>query len=366
MAQKAEMNLINPSTGLYEPYHLQTEPDMILGWARKESTAYAVGDVVRLSALDVNKKLVCVKAGTSAAGNLTVSSTAEGALVTDGTCVWEVDSFADGDYTAPHQNGIYRGADLTAYWQSGYMSTNIRAGKFVGMHIGDYIVKTVDLPAITYTDKAGVSQTQAAQTFSNVEWLLAGFDSNLLAGSTMTSEHHVVMIANEVLQRHVKMNPTDSTEGGYIGSDMWRVHMPNWSTAIKNAFGASHVLKHDEQLPNAIDPTAVAGGCGGRIGASSSQVWTMVEVNIPNEQMIFGNRVSGSFFDCGNWPQQLPYFHYKQYTTGAVNRGYTWLRVVASTSAFASANAGGNAAAWGASGDGGNEWLGIRPYFLYY
>ena len=362
MTQKADMNLINPSTGLYETYHLQTEPDMIYGWARQKSTAYAVGDVVRLSALDVSKKLVCVKEGTSGIGALTISSTAEGALVTDGSVTWIVDSFADGNYDAIHQNGIARGADLTAYWQSGHMSTNIRAGKFVGMHIGDYITKTVNLPAITYTDKSGVAQSQAAQTFTDVKWLAGAFDPHLNCGETKTTTHHVLIIPASTLQRNVIMNPTNTTEGGYLGSDMWRVHMPNWTTAIKNAFGSDHVLMHQELLTNTVNATATSGAGMGTTGTASATAWVNVEANIPNEQMVYGGRVFGSAADCGDFPCQLPLYALKCSHLSGV--GWFWLRAVSSVSGFCAGGQKGEASNTRASNTSPNG--GIRPYFLYY
>lgn len=327
---------------------------------RKPSTAYALGDFVYLTSISNGKKLVCVKAGTTANSALAVSSTAEGALITDGTVTWMVDSLADGNYDAAHQNGIYRGADLTAYWNSGLMSTNIQSGKFVGIHIGDYITKSVTLPAITYTDKAGTEQTQAAQTFNNVKWYVAAIDPHIHCGDTETTAHHVLLIPASTLQRNVKMNPTNDTTGAYTGSDMWRVHMPNWANAIKTAFGSGHVLKHRELLANAINATAPSGAGAGWVGTASGWAWTDVEVNIPNEQMIYGGRVWGSGFDGGNFPHILPLYALK--CRHIDDRSWFWLRAVASASNFADAGGTGDAGCFGASGSGGGG--GVRPYFL--
>ena len=329
---------------------------------RKANTAYVVGDIVYHNALAVSQKLVCVKAGTSANSALTLASTDEGAYITDGTVAWCIDSLADGNYTAGHGNGIYRGVEVTDYWDSGDMSANIQAGKFVGCHIGDYITKTVNLPAITYTDKAGTEKTQAAQTFTNVKWYIAGIDSHYLAGdSTDYNVHHVVLISANALQRNVSMNPTNDTTGGYLGSDMWRIHIPNWTAAIKAAFGESHVVKHREWLSNAINATAPSGAGSNWVGASTGWAWTDVEVNIPNEQMIYGGRVFGSGHDCGEYPGRLPLFAMKQYV-GGDDRSWYWLRAVASASNFAGAGGYGYADAYGASY--ATAYGGIRPYFL--
>ena len=325
---------------------------------RQPDTIYTVGNIAYHNALSM-QKLVCVKAGTTASGDITPSTT-EGALVTDGTVTWQVDSLADGNYTAIHQNGIAGGRDITAYWESGIMSTNIQAGKFVGMHIGDFITKSVTLPAITYTDKAGTEQTQAAQTFTNVKWYVAAIDPHIHCGDTETTAHHVLLIPASTLQRNVKMNPTDDTTGAYTGSDMWRVHIPNWASAIKTAFGSGHVLKHRELLANAINATAASGAGAGWVGTASSWAWTDVEVNIPNEQMIYGGRVWGSGFDGGDFPRILPLYALK--CSHLDDRSWFWLRAVASASDFADANDGGGAGCNGASNS--NSYGGVRPYFL--
>ena len=348
--------------GNWNTHHPETEVAQVVGLAekyRQPSTAYAIGDIAYSASLPAGKKLVAVKAGTTGSGALSITNTAEGTLITDGTVVWQIDSLADGNYTAAHQNGIARGADLTAYWDSGYMSANIQAGKFVGMHIGDYIIKTVNLPATTYTDKAGTQKTQAAVTYENVKWLIAAIDPHLHCGDTETTAHHVLIIPASTLQRNVSMNPTNDTTGAYLGSNMWKVHMPNWATAIKNAFGSAHILSHRELLSNAIN-TTVQGTAGGLVGKSSSWAWTTVEANIPNEAMVYGNSAFGSSFDEGDFPRQLPLYALK---CGHLDdRSWFWLRSVASSSRFANAGYYGNADfydASSASADGG-----IRPYSL--
>lgn len=386
MARKSQCNLPNPTTGAMETHHFETEvaqiadmPSFMQGvnkngtdaekvcsliganrGYRKANTAYALGDVVYVNALAMSKKLVAVKAGATGSGALTISSTAEGALVTDGGVTWIVDSLADGIYDAAHQNGLSRGADLTAYWDSGLMSTNIQAGKFIGMHIGDFITKTVSTAATTYTNKSGTSVTQAAATYSNVKWLIGAFDPHIHCGDTETTAHHVLLIPASTLQRNVSMNPTNTTEGGYVGSDMWKVHMPVWATAIKNAFGSTHVLKHRELLTNAINATAASAAGVGWVGTTSSWAWTDVEVNIPNESMVYGQLWGSSGHEGGDFPRLLPLYALK---CGHLDdRSWFWLRSVASASNFCFAIGSGDANSVGASNPGGGG--GIRPYFL--
>jgi hypothetical protein len=262
------------------------------------------------------------------------------------------------DNAAAH-NGIYRGKDLTSYFDGGQMSTDIATGNFSDIYIGDYITKTINLPAMTYTNKSGTSVTQAAQTFTNVKWLVAAIDPHLHCGDTETTAHHVLLIPSSTLQRNVSMNPTADTTGSYVGSDMWTKHMPNWATAIKNAFGSTHVLSHKELLPNATN-TTVQGTGGGMTGKSSGWAWTSVDVNIPNETMAYGGSVWGSSYDVGDFPRQLPLYALK--CSHLDDRSWFWLRAVASSANFTYAGGSGNAAYRGASDS--SSAGGVRPYFL--
>ena len=47
-------------------------------------------------------------------------------------------------------NGIYRGKDITSYFESGQMSTDIANNNWDNIYIGDYIVKTVSTSTATY------------------------------------------------------------------------------------------------------------------------------------------------------------------------------------------------------------------------
>lgn len=262
--------------------------------------------------------------------------------------------------SAAAHNGIYRGKDLTSYFDSGDMSTAIANGTFEDIFIGDYITKTVTTAATSYTDKAGNSQTQAEATYSNVKWLVAALDPHLHCGDTETTAHHVLLIPSTTLQKNVAMNPTNDTTGGYLGSDMWTVHMPIWATAIKAAFGSNHVLSHRELLTNAINATAASAAGANFVGTTSGWAWTDVEVNIPNESMVYGQLWGSSGHDGGDFPRMLPLYALK--CSHLDDRSWSWLRSVASASNFCMANNLDNATVYGAStsySDGG-----IRPYFL--
>ena len=287
------------------------------------STMYNIGDIAYVQSLAYRtcKKLVCVKAGTSGT-TLALSNTDEGAYITDGTCAWVIDSFADGNYTAAHGNGIYRGADITAYFNSGLMSTNIATGNFVGMHIGDYIIKSITIDETIYSD---------------VKWIIGDLDYHLHRGNSEITTHHVMVFPEGVFGYH-RMNETDTTEGGYVGSEMWTVTIPKYVTGIRNAFGESHVLNHRELLTTSVDMTIPSKGWPKQIGMADNWVWTTVTVNIFNEAMIYGTTPFGSSgYDVGECNTQVAAMRLNK-SLSFSRSGWFWLRAVSTGARFACAN----------------------------
>ncbi len=241
-------------------------------------------------------------------------------------------------------NGIYRGKDLTSYFDSGEMSTAIASGKFTDIYIGDYITKKITIDDTTYT----------------VKWEVADLDYYYQVGDTACTAHHVVLFPSTTVQVNVKMNDTNDTTGAYVGSKMWTEQMPKYQEAIIAAFGDSHVLKHREILSNAMTATVDSMAGAGWVGASTNWAWTDVYVNIPNEPMIYGcTAFSSSAFDVGEANKQFALMRFDRFNKG---RKWFWLRAVASGARFCGATDGGHADYRDASGSG--SYGGIRPYFL--
>lgn len=310
MAVKSKYRLPNPATGEQEVYHFENEIDQMV-----DMVAFA---------------RTIAKAGTSAEKVREIIG-AEAVI----------------SNTAAAHNSIYRGKDLTDYYNSGQMSRDIQAGNFANIYIGDFVIRSVTVNGTAY---------------NNVKWLVGAIDPHIHCGDTETTAHHILFIPASTLQRNVSMNPTDTTEGGYLGSEMWKTIMPLWAAGIKAAFGEAHVLKHRELLTNAVNTTAPSGAGAGWTGSTTDWAWTDVEVNIPNEPMIYGGRVfSSSAHDIGDWPRQLPLYALK--CSHLDDRSWFWLRAVVSSSRFAIANYYGNATNIAASIAYG--YGGVRPYFLY-
>lgn len=245
--------------------------------------------------------------------------------------------------SAASHNALYRGKDLTSYFNSGAMSTAIANGTFDDIYPGDYIIKTLTVDGTTY---------------NNMKWIVGDLDYHLHRGDTETTTHHVVLYPETNLGT-ARMNASDTTSGGYQGSEMWTTTIPKYATGIINAFGSGHVLTHRERLTKAIDANAYSGSGGIGNGATVyvNGEWVDVKVNLFNEAMMYGNAPFASSgrdtYDCN---KQIAAFRYGQNFTRA---NWCWLRDVASSICFAGAHAGGEAGYGSASNAGG-----VRPYFL--
>lgn len=246
--------------------------------------------------------------------------------------------------SAASHNAFYRGKNLTEYFNSGEMSKAIAAGTFDDIYPGDYIIKTVVVDGTTY---------------ENTKWIVGDLDYHLGRGDQKTARHHVLVFPEKNLGTSY-MNPTITTEGGYLGSYMWKNRMPVYSAAIKNAFGASHVLEHRERLTAMVDTNAYSGAGGMGNGAAEyveGKEWTSVTANIFNEAMMYGHAPFASSgrdtYDCN---KQIAAFRYGQ---NFVPDMWCWLRDVASSVYFAAAGGYGEADCHAAA-----DVAGVRPYFL--
>lgn len=225
-------------------------------------------------------------------------------------------------------NAIYRGKLLgTSVTAAQYAA--IAAGTFEDLYIGDY------------------------WTIGGVNWRIAAFDYYLRSGGADLTTHHIVVVPDSNLYDG-KMNETNTTEGGYVGSAMYKTGLEQAKTTIKAAF-PDHVLKHSIYLTNAVS--------GGR---PSAGVWRDSEVDLMNEQMVYGGSI---FMPIANGTEvytnyrveksQLPLFTYRPDMIS--NRLSFWLRDVVTASTFAYiAHDGG-----GGSTNASNA-LGVRPAFCIF
>lgn len=232
-------------------------------------------------------------------------------------------------------NAIYRGKSLGSTVTSAQYSA-IAAGTFTDMYIGDY------------------------WTIGGVNYRIAAFDYYLNCGDTSCTKHHVVLVPDTCLY-NAQMHNTDSgnyesgaantTEGGYVGSDMYTTNLERAKTTIKEAF-SGHVLSHRIYLVNAVTD-----------GYPSAGAWCDSEVDLMNEQMVYGGAIfmpiaNGStvYTNYRVEKSQLPLFQHDP--SRICNRATWWLRDVVSASDFAVVGYGSAAYAANASTS-----YGVRPAF---
>ena len=351
---------------------------------RQQNTFYKLNDSVYAEGAGAKYLLFCKRTGVTGIGELEIPSNARaGASVTDGTVTWTVGKTeaavtaveSDGglvtltrldgskaqlqlvaDNAGAH-NAIYRGKDLTAYFDSGEMSKAIANGSFDNIFIGDYVDKPM---------------TVNGTSIGTVRWRVADLDYFYLSGyGVVCSTHHVLMVPDDVLNVNIRMNATDTTEGAYLGSEMWKTTLPLYTAAIQAAFGSVHVLSHRELLSTSINASAPSAAGAGWTGSANNFGWYDVLANIMTEPMVYGGTVySSSGYDVGNARKQLALFSLDNsamiagYRGNHADRRFYWLRAVASSTIFAALIHNGEATYYNASFQ--NTLSGIRPYFLLY
>ena len=222
-------------------------------------------------------------------------------------------------------NSVYRGKNLgTSVTTAQYNA--IKAGTFDDLYIGDY------------------------WTINNVVYRIAAFDYYLRCGDTDLTTHHAVIVPDSSLYS-AKMNDTNTTAGGYVGSQMYTTNLADAKTTIKTAF-SGHVLSHRIYLVNAVSNGRPSGGA-----------WCDSEVDLMNEQMVYGGSIFSPTSDGSTVPSnhrveksQLPLFRYRLDLIS--NRVWYWLRDIVSAVNFARVTDAGKADYSDASNSGG-----VRPAF---
>lgn len=237
--------------------------------------------------------------------------------------------------SAGAHNAIYRGKSLGSTVTTAQYAA-IKAGTFNDLYIGDY------------------------WTIGGVNYRIAAFDYYLNNGDTNCTTHHVVIVPDTCLY-NAQMHNTSSggwesgaantTNGGYVGSDMYKSNLEQAKTIIKSAF-SGHVLKYRIYLTNAVANGRASGGA-----------WCDSEVDLMCEQMVYGNGIFSPVSDGSNVPEnyrveksQLPLFQHEP--SRICNRATWWLRDVITASNFALVGSYGNATYYPASSSDG-----VRPAF---
>lgn len=218
------------------------------------------------------------------------------------------------DNAATH-NMVYRGKALGTSVTSEQWAA-IKAGTFKDLYLGDY------------------------WSIGGMDYIIAAFDYWYKCGDTACNTHHAVVIPRSQLYTY-KFNPTNTTEGGYVGSDLYKNGLTQAKTTFNTAFGSAHILNHREYLVNAVTN-----------GKPTGSDWYDSTVDLMNENMVYGGRQFSPMPDgsdpwntCRNYTvdkSQLPLFRLAPWMS-FVRDQWCWLRDVVSAAFFAGCNGAGSA-----------------------
>ena len=215
------------------------------------------------------------------------------------------------DGAAAH-NCVYRGKNLGDHVTAEQFA-EISSGRFRDLYLGDY------------------------WSIGGVIYIIVGFDYWLSTGDTLCTKHHAAVMPQNNLYT-AAMNETNTAEGGYVGSQMYKTGLDQAKQTFTNAFGAAHILNHREWLVNAVNNGKPSGGG-----------WFDSTIELPNEIMMYGSHIFAPASDGGTIPQnytvckaQLPLFQLApQYSF--TRASWCWLRDVVSVTAFADVGSDGSA-----------------------
>lgn len=221
---------------------------------------------------------------------------------------------------------VFRGKNLGGGVSSAQKAA-IKNGSFDNLYIGDY------------------------WTINGVTWRIADMDYFLRCGDTDFTSHHLVIVPDTPLYTG-KMNETHTTEGGYVGSLMYKSGLDQAKTAIAAAFG-DLVTTHRDILCNAVSNGRQSGGG-----------WFDSTVELMCERMVYGNSVfqpgcDGSFIPYNYTTGKSQFALFRMAPQYISNRQWYWLRDVVSATHFAYVGYYGNATYYDAGGV-----YGVRPYFV--
>ncbi|NRO38173.1 hypothetical protein IMAU30002_00297 [Lactobacillus helveticus] len=243
---------------------------------------------------------------------------------------------------AQTHNNIFRGSNLGAL-DSTHIA-NIQNGSFHDMFIGDYFI------------------------VNGSNYVIAGINTKHLHGDGVPLGNHLLLMPYKFSElddgtfmnadgktTHY-MNDTDTTDGGFAGTKLYKTHMPSIQKKLESNFG-SHLLTFREVVSTHVDAS----------GAPDKAEWRDAKLGIPNEVMVYGSALSGNnkngaWYNIGDDNTQLPLFRLNPDEITNHRDWAFWLRDVCSGFGFASTSYDGHSGAnWGGAS---SPWAGVRAFFL--
>lgn len=237
------------------------------------------------------------------------------------------------------------------------------------LRVGDYIKMSRPISAYERTGQYQITGSQYVT--------IAGIDTFMYKGDQGSgiNYHHLVMVPGQGFggTQHFgrsRMNATNTSAGGYVGSEMNTTTIGGVTASGSTAADATinqqlyaefgtHLKTIRALLSNSINTSGV-NRFGTADGCSNNWVWTSVQAVLLSEIECYGSIVwSSSGYDTGDANKQLPLFAYSESARNNRN-AYYWLKDVASAVRFCGSSYYGSSSDYNASDAG----LSVRPRFV--
>lgn len=249
--------------------------------------------------------------------------------------------------------------DITAMFDAGTVSQDIANNDFSKYSLGNYIKKTITIPAYK-NENVDVPATTVTVRIVFAHFNLFYTDVLPDVGSQYTEDTfanvmtpHVACIICDL--PNCAMNTSDTTDGGYFGSYMHGTFLTERILTALAGVGITitdHLLSHEKLLTTSINSTGY-NRYGNATGCSNNWEWKLNQfISLMSEIQLFGSTIwSSSGFDTGEANEKLALFNLIRPNKLFGNKNI-WLRDVASASAFAALYNGGGASIHDASAAG--------------
>ena len=237
--------------------------------------------------------------------------------------------------------------DITSYVTDGTLWQRLNGTDgfklYEDLRVGDYIKMSRPISAYEQTGQYQLTGSQYVT--------IAGIDTLMYKGDQGSgiNYHHLVMVPGQGFDgtQHFgrsRMNATNTSAGGYVGSEMNATTIGAVASSGSTAATASinqqlyaefgtHLKTIRALLSNSINTSGV-NRYGTADGCSNNWTWTSVQAVLLSEIECYGSIVwSSSGYDTGESNKQLPLFAYSE--SARNNRSaYYWLKDVASAVRF--------------------------------
>lgn len=273
--------------------------------------------------------------------------------------------------------------DITEYYSDGTLWQRLNGTNgfslYEDIYVGDYFQMSRAITAPNQDSQYATTGTKWV-TIAGIDTLMGNGDSftegDNDALNPASGKHHLVMIPGKGFDgsepNHFgrkRMNSSNTTAGGYKGSEMYTSTLGSVASSGSTASGAtinqqlkaefgSHLKTIRELISISINSSGY-NRWGSASGCSNSWEWNSVQACLMTEIEVYGSIAwSSSGYDTGTGKNKLPVFN----DTRAMNNrsSYYWLRDVASAASFCIVNSGGTADSTGAS----FAYVYVRPRFV--